>query len=560
MAKVVKRKKKGLKGISRSAGASGVETSSLRPVFVEKMPPCINNCPNHNRIREILMAVSRAEDLGKTYDQAMEEAWRIFLETTPFPSVCGRVCPHPCESDCNRSEKDGAVGINNLERYIGDFGLQKNLAPGKLAEEKRSEKIAVIGSGPASLSCAYQLARRGYPVKVFEAFPKPGGMLRYGIPDYRLPQDILDAEIKRILDMGVELETETAIGKEVSYEDIRKEYRATFVGIGAHQGLQLRVEGEDASNVYTGTEFLHRINCDETIALGNKVVVIGGGDTAIDAARVARRFDADTTILYRRTKKEMPAIEEEITGAEQEDVKIEFLAAPIEIYKENGRAIGMKCQRMELGEPDASGRRRPVPIEGDTFDLEFTTLITAVSQAPDFTGFERLREGKDWIKIDGKSKTKEDSVYSGGDNIVLGLVVNAIYHGRMAAEAIHELIIGEQAPDSAEMPLIKHDKMKLDHYEQKNRAEAKELPVAERLKGLKTEITSTLSEQEAIEEAKRCMSCGLCFGCDNCWSFCQDNAVIKPLVKGDPYKFKMEFCNGCKKCAENCPCGYIEMH
>ena len=560
MAKVVKRKKRGLKGISRSAGASGVEISSLRPKFVEKMPPCINNCPNHNRIREILMAVSRAEDLGKTYDQAMEEAWRIFLETTPFPSVCGRVCPHPCESDCNRSERDEAVGINNFERFIGDFGLQKNLLPEKLTEEKRSEKIAVIGSGPAGLSCAYQLARRGYSVTVFEAFPKPGGMLRYGIPDYRLPQDILDAEIKRILDMGVELRTDTAIGKDMPYEDVRKEYKAIFVGIGAHQGLQLRVEGEDASNVFTGTEFLHRINCDETINLGNKVVVIGGGDTAIDAARVARRLGADTTILYRRTKKEMPAIEEEIEGAEQEDVKIEFLAAPIEIYKENGRGVGMKCQRMELGEPDASGRRRPVPIEGDTFDLEFTALITAVSQAPDFKGFEHLREGKDWIKIDEKSKTREDSVFSGGDNIELGLMVNAIYHGRVAAEAIHELIMGEQAPDSAEMPLIKHDKMKLDYYEQNNRAKAKELHVGERLKSLKTEITSTLTEQEAIQEAKRCMSCGLCFHCDNCWSFCQDNAVIKPLIKGEPYKFKMEFCNGCKKCAENCPCGYVEMH
>jgi NADPH-dependent glutamate synthase beta subunit-like oxidoreductase len=560
MAKVVKRKKRGLKGMSRSAGASGVETSPLRPKFVEKIPPCIDNCPNHNRIREALMAVSRAEDLGKSYDQAMEEAWRTLLETTPFPAVCGRVCPHPCESNCNRGEKDGAVGINNFERFIGDFGLQKNLVPDKLSEETRSEKIAIVGSGPAGLSCAYHLARRGYPVTVFEAFPKPGGMLRYGIPDYRLPQDVLDAEIGRILNMGVELKTDVAVGKDISLDDVRKEYRASFVGIGAHQGLQLRVEGEDAANVYTGTDFLHRINCDETMDLGNKVVVIGGGDTAIDAARVSRRLGADTTILYRRTKTEMPAIEEEINGAEQEGVKIEFLAAPVEIHKEDGRAVGMKCQRMELGEPDDSGRRRPVPIEGDTFDLDFTALITAVSQAPDFAGFEFLREGRDWIKIDEKSKTKEDSVFSGGDDIQLGLVVNAIYHGRMAAEAIHEMITGEEPAKVAEMQVIKHDKMKLDHYEQKSRAETAELPVDERLKSMKAEIASTLSEREAIEEAKRCMSCGLCFDCGNCWSFCQDNAIIKPPIKGSPYKLKLEFCNGCKKCAENCPCGYIEMH
>jgi NADPH-dependent glutamate synthase beta subunit-like oxidoreductase len=454
------------------------------------------------------------------------------------------------------------VGINSLERFVGDYGLEKKLVPKKLTDQTRSEKIAVVGAGPAGLSCAYHLARRGYPVTVFEAFPKAGGMLRYGIPAYRLPYDILDAEIGRILDMGVELKLNTMIGKDVPYSDLQKEYKAVFVGLGAHKGLKLRVEGEEAENVFTGTDFLHRVNEGERVEVGGKVVVIGGGDTAIDAARVALRLGAQATILYRRTKAEMPAIDEEIEGALEENVKIEFLAAPTEIYANDGKATGMKCQRMELGEPDSSGRRRPVPIDGDTFDLDFTTLIAAISQEPDFTGFEDLIEGRDWIKVDDRFKTKVDGLYSGGDNINLDIAITAIYHGRRAAAAIHENLASEPiAPEYGDdMGVIDHSKMYLQYYEQKQRVELTHLPVEERFKDLNLEITSTLSQEDAIGEAKRCMSCGRCFDCGSCWSFCQDNAIIKPLKKGDPYKVKMEFCNGCKKCAENCPCGYIEMH
>ncbi|RKX24067.1 MAG: hypothetical protein DRP46_13795, partial [Candidatus Zixiibacteriota bacterium] len=254
--------------------------------------------------------------------------------------------------------------------------------------------------------------------------------------------------------------------------------------------------------------------------------------------------------------------EEEIVGAEEEGVKIDFLAAPLEIYTENGKAVGMKCQRMELGEPDDSGRRRPVPIEGDTFDLKFTTLIAAISQAPEFNGFENLIEGRDWIKVDEKFKSiKEDNVYSGGDNVNLGLVIDGIHHGRRAAEAIHEKFTGEvMPPDPPDMAVIRFDKMQLAYYEGKDRNNPAELSVEERFKNLDTEIVSTFTQEQAIDESKRCMSCGMCFDCGTCWSYCQDNAVIKPLVKGEPYKFKLEFCNGCKKCAENCPCGYIEMY
>jgi NADPH-dependent glutamate synthase beta subunit-like oxidoreductase len=534
------KKKKKKRGLRAGSAGSGVETSSLRPKYISKTPPCTNRCPNHNDIRKALMTVSKAEDFEKTPDQAFEEAAYLFLETTPYPSVCGRICPHPCETECNRAQVDGAVGVNSFERFLGDFALEKKLVPKKLTDEIRSEKIAIIGSGPAGMSCAYQLARRGYPVTVFEAFPKSGGMLRYGIPDYRLPQEIL-------------------IGKDISLEDLRKEYKAIFVGLGAHKGYKLRVDGEDAENVMVGTDFLHRVNVGERIEVGNKVVVIGGGDTAIDAARVSRRLGAEVTILYRRTKQEMPAYEEEIEGALEEGINIEFLAAPIAISNNNGLATGMTCQRMELGEPDDSGRRRPVPLDGDTFDLDFSMLIPAISQEPDFTGFEGLIEGRDWIKVDESRKTKIDGVFSGGDNVNLDIAITAIAHGRQAAESIHTMITGETMLVE-EKATIDHSKMFLAYYEHKERLPIQSLPVDQRMGALDAEIVTTWSPDEATTESKRCMSCGECFDCGNCWSYCQDNAVIKPLVKGEPYKFKLEFCNGCKKCAENCPCGFVEMH
>jgi len=556
--KVVKKKKRGLGGL-RSSGGSSREQSTERPYMVEKTPPCTNACPNNNRIRKMLMTISQAEDYEKSRDQVFEEAFHIFAETTPFPSVCGRVCPHPCEGDCNRNEKDGAVSINKVERFIGDYALEKGIKPKKLTDEIRTEKIAVVGSGPGGMTAAYHLALRGYPVTVFEAFPKTGGMLRYGIPPYRLPHDILDGEINRILDMGVELKTNTAVGSDVSMDDLRKEYKAIFVAIGAHQGIQLRIAGEDASNVFTGTDFLHKVNTGESVDIGDKVVVIGGGDTAIDAARVSRRLGAEVTILYRRTKTEMPAIDEEIDGAIDEGINIHFLAAPAEIYAENGNATGMKCQQMELGEPDDSGRRRPVPIEGDTFDLEFTCLIAAVSQAPDFKGFENFIEGKDWIKVDEKFKTMDDAVYSGGDNVNLGLVIDAIVHGRKAALAIHEMVTSEAIPADPGEPVLRADRMLLPYYKEAQRVPYNEMAVEERLKSMTAEIVSTYSADEAVSETKRCMSCGMCFDCGTCWSFCQDNAIVKPFVKGEIYKVKMNFCTGCKKCFEQCPCGFIDM-
>lgn len=555
---VVKKKTKGIRTFS-SGGGSAVETSSLRPVNVEKLAPCMDACPNGTEIRKVLTTISLSEKHERSYEASFTQAWQILTEKNPYPATCGRVCPHPCEAECNRQHKDGSVGINSVERFIGDYALQHGLAFTK-PETTYAEKIAVIGSGPAGMSCAYQLARLGYPVTVFEAFPKSGGMLRYGIPAYRLPRETLDAETQRILNLGVTLKTNTIVGKDIAYKDLQKEFRAIFVGIGAHQGKKLGLEGEEVANLWTGTAFLNQTNSGQKIEVGDHVVVVGGGDTAVDAARVSRRLGAKVTILYRRTRNEMPAIEEEIVGAEEENVDLVFLAAPKEIIRNDGRATGMICQRMKLGEADESGRRRPVPIDGDMFPIECSTIVAAISQEPDFGGFEDLREGRDWIKVDEFGHTRVNGIYAGGDVLDLGLVTIAIYQGRRAAETIHREIQGLPYTQAEKQQIIKHDKMLLSYYEEKQRNEALKMDPAARLKDPDAEISSTLEMTRAIAEAFRCMSCGSCFDCGQCWSFCQDGAVKKPVIKGQPYTYKMEFCNGCKKCAEQCPCGYIEMH
>lgn len=544
------------KPILKAAPSGGAEISSLRPRYVAKAPPCAGGCPCGTDIRGWLTTIAQAEAYGRTNDQAYEIAWQKITERNPFPAVCGRVCPHPCEEACNRNSKEGPVAINAMERFVGDFGISKGLKFSPPASEKHEEKIAVVGAGPAGLSCAYQLARRGYPVTVFEAFPQAGGMLRYGIPRYRLPREVLDAEINRILDLGVELRCNQRIGKDVRLEDLQKGYRAVFVGIGAHKGLKLSVPGEDAANVFTGTDFLNRANRGEEVLLGDKVIVIGGGDTAIDAARVSKRLGASVTLLYRRTRQEMPAIAPEVDGAIEEGIAIEYLAAPVEIRVNGSKAVGMKCIRMELGEPDASGRRRPVPKPGSEFEMDATAIIAAISQEPDFDGLSSLRDGKSWIKVDAQEATGVEDVFAGGDAVELGLVTIAISQGLFAAEAIDARLRGKVLEKLAPLPAIKPERMKLGWYKELPRHERVHVAVAER--GVDTEIEQGLSEADARVEAQRCMSCGLCSDCETCWMYCTNNCFVK-LPKGDHYRVKLEVCNGCQKCAQECPCGYIDM-
>ena len=553
------KKKRGLGTRSFGGGASR-EMSPLRPRYVERKPPCRDTCPSGNRIREFLTTIAQAERQGRSSEEAFRRAWEIYTDTSPFPSICGRVCPAPCETECNRKELDGAVGINMVERAIGDFGLEHGLTLKKITEERKPQHIAVVGAGPSGLSCAYQLARRGYGVTVFEAMEKPGGMLLWGIPGYRLPESVLMAEIRRILDLGVELKCGVRIGRHVTLSELQAAYDAVYVAIGAQQGVRLGVEGEDAPNVYSGVDFLSRFHHGEKLELGKDVVVIivGGGDTAIDAARICKRLGANVTVLYRRTRAEMPAIEHEVDEALAEGIRIEFLAAPTGFRKEDGRVVAMRAIRMELGEPDESGRRRPVPLEGSEFELPASAVISAVSQSPDFSGFEALIEGRSWIRVNADGATNTAHVWAGGDATALDLVTTAVGHGRRAAEAIERSFTGQPAPQDR-MEVIRTDRMQLSHYEKLERARLIERDVAERMDAPDREVSLGLSREAATLETRRCMSCGYCFDCEKCWMYCQDQAIEKPMQKGVLYGFKLQNCTGCAKCADICPCGFIEM-
>jgi 2-oxoacid:acceptor oxidoreductase delta subunit (pyruvate/2-ketoisovalerate family) len=542
-----------------------------RPYYLDKTPPCNASCPVGNDIVSFIQ---------KIVEEDWDGAWRVLREENPFPGVCGRVCFHPCESRCNRSFLDEPIAIHALERFVADFSEGQGQKV-KREVEKGKERIAIIGSGPAGLSCAYHLARLHYPVTVFESFPLPGGMLRMGIPSYRLPREVLEREISLIESMGVEIRTGITLSQNLTWQDL-KDYSAIFLAIGAHLGRPLGIPGEKRRGVFQGLEFLKRVNSGRKIELGEKVGIIGGGNTAIDVARSVIRLGKKPILLYRRSKEEMPAFEEEVSEALEEGVKIRYLVNPIRIHSKDGLKR-LECLRMKLGEKDETGRRKPIPIPNSNFFIEVDSLIIAAGEEIEFSYFPKGIERKGGILLtqrDGSTGVK--GVFAGGDlTSTQRTVAHAIGSGKKAAlamdcyfkekdseEAFRRTLIGEGPsisifrylhPDERRMDshLVRFEELNLDYFEPAPRQKESKLTPKVRVKDFK-EITSTLPSSLAVEEAGRCFSCGTCNGCETCYLFCPDASILKRegvFLREIDY----DFCKGCGVCFTECPRGAITL-
>jgi NADPH-dependent glutamate synthase beta subunit-like oxidoreductase/Pyruvate/2-oxoacid:ferredoxin oxidoreductase delta subunit len=525
----------------------------------EKTPPCQAQCPNSGDIRGWLGIIAQRDKLGLSLEQAYDRAWERLVQLNPFPATIGRICPHPCESRCSRDAKDGAVSINAMERFLGDWGISRKLALPELEATQRPESVGVIGSGPASLSFAYQMARRGYEVTVYERRDLPGGMLRHAIPDYRLPRDVLDAEIQRVFDLRVSLATGVEVGRDIMLEDLRQSHAILFLGMGAQSARKLGIAGEDGRGVQSGIEYLTRRKLGANTGIGQRVVVIGGGNTAIDAARSARRDGAEVTLLYRRSREEMPAEAHEVDDALAEGVRFEFLAAPSRILREGAAVTAVEVQRMRLEEADENGRRRPVPIPDDVYRLPADTVLVSVSQEPGWRGIGGPQEQK-WLHTAADGKLADD-LWAGGDDRGPGIASRAIAQGRLAAEAAHAQLRGEAAPlGQPSRPAVDPRSVKPDYYQGLSRSGADRRPQDQWLAEPEVEIDRTLSSEQACQEAARCLSCGLCFGCQQCFMYC-NAAGFTRLQQAEPghyFAMALEACEGCGKCIEICPCGYLE--
>ena len=460
--------------------------------------PCSHICPAGVDVPRYIRFIA---------DGRFAEAVAVVREKIPFPAVCGYICPHPCEAKCRRSQLDEAIAIRVLKRFATehDNGLWKQSSKVAPATGKR---VAIVGSGPAGLTTAYYLAKLGHSVTVFEALPEPGGMMRVGIPDYRLPKDILSAEIEEIKGVGVEIKTKTRVDSPESL--FKQGYNAIFLAIGAHQAIRLGVEGEDSPKVKEGISFLKDVGLGKEVELGDRVAIIGGGNAAIDSARTALRLGArEVAIIYRRTRAEMPASPEEIDGALVEGINIHFLAAPIRIISQNNE-LRLECIRMKLGAVDASGRQRPEPIDGSEFTMGFDTIIAAIGQRPGIPASFGLATSRgNTIQVDPDSlATSKEGIFAGGD-VVTGpaTVIEAIAAGRQAAISIGRYLGGSGVIDETLAP-PEGEVAPLEEAEEKRRPPIPTLPLEQRLISF-AKVELGLSEGVAIEEAKRCLRCDL---------------------------------------------------
>ncbi len=542
----------------------------MKPRYLDKTPPCNQGCPAGNDIEAFVRLIGEGKFV---------EAWRLIKEESPFPKVCGRVCFSPCETACNRDQFDHPTSINSLERFAADQA-PANEKPKKLREDS-GKTVAVVGAGPAGLTAAYHLARMGHSVTVFESRKKPGGLLRYGIPQYRLPKDILDMEIDDIKSLGVDIQCSKTVGLEAPFKELEK-FDAIFVASGVHAGRKLGIDFEEADGVLAGLEFLGAVAENKAPDLGEKTVIIGGGNTAIDAARCALRLGSQATIFYHRSRVEMPAFEQEISEAEKEGVTIKLLTQPLKVITLNGKATGMQMGKTELGAPDESGRRRPVPVEGSEFTVSADTIITAIGESADLDYLPKdvqIESGR--VAIDKFGISSLPGVFAGGDAALrVHNVTTAIGSGKWAACAIdcylkgekfediaHKVTIGEKgavsiarylgAGDShvkniKEKHVVSFEELNVNYFEESGQSKMHNLNITDRLSGF-MEVHQGLSKEEAVHDANRCFHCGVCTMCDNCYVFCPDATVSR---KGDDqwgYDIDFTFCKGCGICSYECP-------
>jgi len=531
--------------------------------------PCQESCPAGNPIPQFLYLAGEGR-----YDEALQ----TLLRENPFPGVCGRVCFHPCETDCNRGQYDEPVSIRAMERYVSDTASTQlpNLTP---VLDKEAKNVAIVGAGPAGLSCAYFLSLLGHRVTIFEAKKEPGGIMRWGIPEYRLPKSVLRREIRRIFNPSIEMKTSIDVGKGISLDELNR-FDAVFLSPGAKVNAPISIEGKDLKQVWKGRDFLEQINSKEKVSLGKETIVIGGGNTVMDVARSAIRLRSKVIVAYRRTRSEMPAISDEIAEAEEEGVRFEFLLQPVKAIFLKNKRLAVKFQRMKLGDVDRSGRPRAIPVKGRYITLEADRLITAVGEQVDLSWIPQELIKNDLIEVNPSPR-----IFAGGDAIDQPrTIVTAISSGKRAAISIDLYLRGRSSDnvfsrikvgnkgslsmeaylsgrDEGRWPeskdVISYDGINTLYFEHSQRTTMRKLGLNQRQRRF-SEVNRGLSSKEASLSASRCFSCGTCNYCYNCYFFCPEGAISLDPLHRTKY-VDLDHCKGCGTCAKACPRNVVEM-
>ncbi|MGA2877420.1 MAG: NAD(P)-binding protein [Bryobacteraceae bacterium] len=511
-----------------------------RPVYVDRLPPCNHACPAGENIQQWLYHA----EAGDYY-----EAWKSLVENNPLPAIMGRACYHPCEAHCNRAQLDQPVNIHAVERFLGDEAIRRGWQF-DAASQASGKHVLVVGSGPSGLSAAYHLLRLGHEVTIYEAGPAAGGMMRFGIPKYRLPREILNAEIARIENMGVKIRLNRRVDDLAGVLD-RQEFDAVFLAVGAHVSKRAYIPAGDASKILDALAVLRSVDGGTPPELGRRVLVYGGGNTALDVARTVKRLGAiETLIVYRRTREKMPAHDFEVQEAIEEGIQFKWLST----IKEAGES-SFTVEKMRL---DEKGFPQPT---GEFETIEADSLVLALGQDVDLSFLERvpgLEIANGVVKVSAQMMTGHPGVFAGGDMVPDERTVTvAVGHGKKAARNIDAWLRGDAYRQPPKHEVAAFDKLNAWYYSD---APLTVQPVLDALRRQTTfeEVVSGLDESNALFEARRCLSCGNCFECDNCYGVCPDNAVVK-LGPGNRFRFNYDYCKGCGMCVEECPCGAIEM-